>query len=317
MITIRDIAKEAGVSPATVSNVLNGKRNVGEETRNRIIEVCSQLGYKQTNYSRKEHSLRTVIFNFSDFDRSFYLHIINGISECLTENNYDLIICTNKSCQNFMKRRFSAGAISLDGKITDKQLLNVAAEDYPIIVMDRIVEDSLIKSVIVDNYPIMCELIQELVNKGYERFGYLGGTEGSLDNTERYAGFFDTLMMNKIDFNKKFYFHGDYREKSGYQAARLMLMSNSIPQILVCANDNMAIGAIKAFRENGITIPEDVAVTGFDDSDTSVIIGLTTVSIPRFENGYLAAKELVEMLNGKPAEKILRINASIKWRTST
>lgn len=311
---LKQIAEQAGVSPATVSNVLNGRKNVGEDVRRRVLALCDEMGYELDARLRKPAQNRTVVFNFSDFDRSFYLNIIKGISECLTENGYDLIVCTNRSSRNFMKARFSAGAISLDGKISDEQLLAVAQDGYPIVVMDRIIESDRIKSVIVDNYPVMCELVQKLIAKGYRRFGYMGGIETTLDNLERFSAFESTLKANDILFEKKYYFHGDYREKSGYQAARLMLLGNALPQVLVCASDNMALGAIRAFKEYGLDIPGDIAVTGFDGCDSASIMGLTTISIPRYENGYLAAKELLNLIEGEPAGEPFKLGASIRWR---
>ena len=314
MIKLKQIAEMSGVSPATVSNVLNGRKNVGEEVRQKVLELCRQTGYQPAARVHKGGQPRTVVFNFSDFDRSFYLNIIKGISECLTENNYDLIVCTSRSSRNFMKSRFSAGAISLDGKISDEQLLAVAQDGYPVVVMDRVLENESIKSVVVDNYPVMCELVQKLILKGYQRFGYVGGTERSLDNIERFAAFESTLRANNLPFDKKYYFHGDYREKSGYQAAKLMLLGNALPQVLVCANDNMALGAMRAFKERGLEIPGDIAVTGFDDCDAAALMGLTTVSIPRYENGYLAAKELLNLIEGAAADEPFKISASVCWR---
>lgn len=314
MIKLKEIAEIAGVSPATVSNALNGHKNVSEELRQKILALCEETGYQPPSRLRKSSRTRTVVFNFSDFDRSFYLNIIKGISECLTENHYDLIVCTNRSSKNFMRSRFSEGAISLDGKITDEELLAVAQEGYPVIVMDRLLRGDHIKSVIVDNYPVMCDLVQKLVTKGYQRFGYIGGIETSLDNQERFAAFEQTLKANDILFDKKYYFHGDYREKSGYQAARLMLLGNVLPRVVVCANDNMALGAIRAFREHGLEIPKDIAVTGFDDCAAAGIMGLTTVAIPRYESGYLAAKDLLNMIEGSGDCAPFKIGASVRWR---
>jgi LacI family transcriptional regulator len=122
------------------------------------------------------------------------------------------------------------------------------------------------------------------------------------------------LAKNKIDFDRKNYFHGNYREKSGYQAAKIMMLSNDLPEVLVCANDNMAIGAIKAFEENKIRVPEDISVTGFDDSEAAAMMGLTTISIPRYESGYLAAKELLAMMKGTASKEPFKLSATVKWR---
>jgi LacI family transcriptional regulator len=323
MVGIKEIAELAGVSISTVSNVLNGRKNVGKETRERVLRICSEQGYVSNTAAKKAKAAagqaaksNTIMFIFSDFDRDFYLKIIEGISDCLNENGYDLIICTNKSSANIMRSGFTRGAISLDGSMSDEFLVSIATPDFPIVLMDRIIEnkDANTKSVIVNNYPAMCELVQALADKGFKRFGYIGGLSHTLDNKERYAGFIDTLGKNDIGFDLKNYFHGNYRENSGYQAAKLMILGKILPEALICANDNMAIGAIKAFEEHGIKVPEDISVTGFDDSDAAAMSGLTTISIPRYESGYLAAKELVEMIKETATKEPLKMSAAIKWR---
>jgi len=148
------------------------------------------------------------------------------------------------------------------------------------IALDRNVFSPYVKSVIVDNYPPMCEMLQSIIDSGYRRFAFLSGVENSLDNMERYRAFRDTLEKNNIHFPQKNYFVGDYREESGYTAGKIISLTDNLPEVLVCANDNMAIGAMKAFKENGIRVPEDIAVTGFDDVDRAQEIGLTTVTVP-------------------------------------
>jgi LacI family transcriptional regulator len=317
---LKEIAKIAGVSVSTVSNVLNGRINVGQDTRERVLQICSEHGYYPNSLRKKEKTdkTKTIVFIFSDFDRGFYLKIINGLSDYLTENGYDLIICTNKSSENFMRSNFVSGAISLDGSVTDEFLISIAKPDFPIVLMDRIIkhENANIKSVVVDNYPVMCDMVQVLVDKGFKRFGFVGGLEYTLDNRERLAAFTDTLAKNNITFDRKYYFHGNYREKSGYQAANIMMLSNDLPEILVCANDNMALGAIKAFEENNIRVPEHISVTGFDDADMAAMAGLTTISIPRYESGYLTAKELLSLIEGTTNKEPFKLSAAIKWRNT-
>ncbi len=318
MIGIKDIAKAAGVSPSTVSNVLNGKQNMGEETKNRVLQLCKEMNYQPNiiGKSLKTGTNRTIMFNFSDFDRQFYLKIIQGISDYVYAKDYDLIICTNKSCGKFMNRTFTCGCIMLDGACTDGMLIKKAAEQYPIIVLDRLLEMPYIKSLIVNNYAPQHELMEGLVKMGYRKYAFLGGLE-SEDNRERFQAFQDVLDEHSIHFRRENYFVGDYREKSGYQAAKLIMLTENLPDVLVCANDNMAIGAMKAFRENGVRVPTDIAVCGFDDTEMAKVMGLTTVAIPNYERGYLAAQYLIENIDGAGNYDTFKIAAKVKWRAST
>ncbi len=318
MIGIKDIAKAAGVSPSTVSNVINGKSNVGKETRDKVLKLCKEMNY-QTNIigkSLKTGSNHTIVFNFSDFDRQFYLKIIQGISDYVYAKDYDLIICTNKSCEKFMDRTFTNGCIMLDRRCDDHILIKKAAEAYPIIVLDRLLESPYIKSLIVNNYAPERELVEGLVKEGFKRYAFLGGLDTE-DNRERFQAFKDVLEENHIVFRRENYFVGNYKEKSGYQAARLIMLSENLPEVLVCANDNMAIGVMKAFKENGIRVPEDISICGFDDTEMAKVMGLTTVAIPNYERGYLAAQYLIENIEGSVNYDTFRIAAKVKWRGST
>lgn len=318
MSGIKDIAKEAGVSVSTVSNVLNGKKNVGEDTRAKVLRICQDLSYYPNAAGRtlKSGESNTILFNFSDFERSFYLRVIEGINDYVSDNGFDLIICTHKSCEKYMRSNLTNGCIILDGRVKNEVLQKVAREKYPIVVLDRVTDNPYIKSIVVNNFDPMQELVQNVVDRGYSKFGFIGGHEHTDDNKERYETFLYVLEKNNIPFHRKNYFSGDYREKSGYKAAKIFMLGEELPEVLICANDNMAIGAMKAFMEKGLQIPEHIAITGFDDCDLAETVGLTTVSIPNYERGYLAARYLIENIKGRRNTELLKISATVKWRKS-
>lgn len=316
MVGIKDIAKEAGVSPSTVSNVLNGKRNVGEGTRQKILQLIEEMEYVPNEAGKilKTKENKTILFVFSDFDRSFYLNVLKGINDYLKDKDYDFIICTKRSCEKFMRNNMTSGCIVLDASLDDGTINRCANENYPVFTLDRTLESPYVKSVITDNYTPMCELTQSIIDKGYRKFAFLSGIEKSGDTIERFQAFRDTLEKNHIHFHQKNFFSGDYRENSGYTAAKILALTDQRPEVLVCCNDEMAIGAIKAFQENNIRVPEDIAVTGFDDTPKAKEMGLTTVTVPDYERGYLAALYLLEQLKGKQTAKVSRILAKFQDR---
>lgn len=316
MVGIKDVAKRAGVSVSTVSNVLNDKKNVGEATRRRVMEICDEMSYypNVAGKSLKNRDTKTILFNFSDFDRSFYLNIINGVSDYAVDNGYDLMICTTKSCEKFMRNGMASGCIILDMRMKTEVIKEVADEKYPIILLDRVLEYPFIKSIVVNNYASMAGLVQGVVDRGYKRFSFIGGPEYTEDNKERYQAFTDVLKANNLPFQGKNYHSGDFRQKTGYMAAKIMVLSDEVPECIVCANDNMAIGAIQALTEAGLRVPEDVAVTGFDNCILAEPLGLTTVDIPNYERGYLAAQYLIENIQGRSEWDTLKINAKVRWR---
>lgn len=319
MAGIKEVAEKAGVSPSTVSNVLNGKSNVSSSTKEHVLMVCQELDYHPNEVGRQLRSTdaRTILFNFSDFDRSFYLHIIQGIRDCTASNHYDFVISTTHSCKKYMHRNMTSGCIILDKAMKNETLVKYAKKDYPIIVLDRHIDHPYIKSMTIDNYASMSCLMEGLVQRGYHSMAFLSGPEYTEDTQERYQAFIDVQEKHGIHFRRNYYYPGDYREESGIRTANIIMLSQVRPDILVCANDNMAIGAIKAFRNRGIQVPEDIAVTGFDNNDMADLAGLTTIDIPNYERGYLAAQNMINIINSDQSMEPVELKARVLWRTST
>jgi LacI family transcriptional regulator len=316
MSGIKDIAAAAGVSVSTVSNVLNNKPNVGAVTRTLVLKLCQEMNYVSKAALGKYQSgrNRTILFNFSDFDRCFYLKIIEGINDYAGDNGYDLLTCTTRTCEKYLHNGLTDGCIILDRRMENDTIRKAARSGYPLVLLDRILPDSNIKSLVVNNYEVMTELMEGLVKRGYRNFAFVGGPEYLGDTRERFQAYTDVLAKHGLSHLKEIYFSGDYQEGNGYQALTILLLGGKLPEILVCANDNMASGVIRALEERGYRVPEDVAVTGFDNSERSEALGLTTVAVPNYERGYLAARTLIENINGKKNFEPQRISASVKWR---
>lgn len=313
---IKDIADRAGVSVSTVSNVLNGKKNVGEDTRELILEICNDMGYRSAALKklRTRQENNVILFIFSEPDRQFFLKVLKGIRDYIYDKGYDILLCTNKTCEQYMSSERTKGCIILDVEVKNSILKKAANKNYPIIVLDRVIREPYIKSVVVNNYTPMCDMVQRLVDNDYRRFSFIGGTEESEDTQERFLAFKETLDKNGILFDMNHYFAGDYREKSGYTAGKMIALNEKLPQALICANDNMAVGAMKAFKEKGIKVPEDISVTGFDNIAAAEILGLTTITLPYYERGYLAAQFLMNNIKGKETYDLFHISAQVIWR---
>lgn len=316
-MTIKDIAKAAGVSTASVSNALNGRKNVSNETRQKILRICDEMGYQSSSVGRtlNDTDAKTILFIISEFDRQFYLKIIQGISDQAEARGYDLIVCTNRSMDRLLTKSMTTGCVMLSMNCSNELLIRRARQGYPLVVLDRKINEPNIKSLLVNNYDAMKELTQALVDRGYRRFAFLAGPD-TLDTQERFRAFSDVLKANHIAFNRDFFLSGDFREKSGSRAANLLMLSGELPQILVCCNDNMAAGAMQTFLSSGLRVPEDIAITGFDGATISELMGLTTVTIPNYERGYLAAQFLISNINGASNFEPFMIRASVTWRQS-
>ncbi|MFA7119116.1 MAG: LacI family DNA-binding transcriptional regulator [Sphaerochaetaceae bacterium] len=318
MIGVKEIAELAGTSPATVSNVLNGKSNVGLSTKERVLAICKEQNYSPSIMGKnlKMGKPKTILFTFSDFDRSFYLEVIHGIHDYAYAHDYDLLICTGRMCEKYMNPSVTSGCIALDGKLPSEILDRKANEWYPIVVLDRTIDNPYIKSILVNNYDSMYALVDSLAKKGFTRFSFLGGVENSADNKERYQAFADALIANGVRFTRDGYIAGDWHENSGIRAAQILLLTETCPQVLVCANDNMAMGAIKTFNKNGLIVGKNISVTGFDNNAIAEYNGITTIDIPDYERGYLAAQALVGNIEEDMNRETFRITAKLIERTS-
>ena len=313
MAGIKEIAERAGVSITTVSNVLNKKKNVGARTREKVLSIAQELGYSHKEQSGIDGKRRTIIVSFSDFDTLFYLDILHGISDYVSRQGYHILICNGDDLAHYSDPDEVCGCIILSSQILDSQVLAVADKGLPVITLDRELKHPMIKPMIVSNYEGERQLMQKLVDEGFKSFAYLSGQD-TADNKERYTALRDVLRENDISFHRNDFYEGDWREKSGTQAARLIMLRDRMPEVLVCANDMMAIGAIRHFQENGIRVPEDISVCGFDDIIISRYLGLTTVSVPDYERGFLAGQALLNILDGTGDFDTYRIGARVKWR---
>lgn len=313
MAGIKEIAEKAGVSITTVSNVLNKKKNVGARTREKVLAIAQELGYNHKEQSGIDGKRRTIIVSFSDFDTLFYLDILHGISDYVSRQGYHILICNGDDLAHYSDPDEVCGCIILSSQILDSQVIAVADKGMPVITLDRELKHPMIKPMIVSNYEGERQLMQKLVDVGFKSFAYLSGQD-TADNKERYTALRDVLRENDISFHRNDFYEGDWREKSGTQAARLIMLRDRMPEVLVCANDMMAIGAIRHFQENGIRVPEDISVCGFDDIIISRYLGLTTVSVPDYERGFLAGQALLNILDGTGDFDTYRIGARVKWR---
>ncbi len=314
---IKDIAKLAGVSVATVSNALNNRKNVGTETRNKIIKIAEELNYDLPAKNAGEQSTgKNIVFHFSDFSTLYYHDILHGISDYVFSKGYNILVSSDRDLKRYRDPSISCGCISMDFCCDDSLLMDLANRDYPIIVLDRELIGEGIKSIVVNNYNSQQQLVEGLIKAGMKSFAWLGGLD-TPDNRERLKAFKDVLHANGISCRRTDFYEGNWLEDSGDQTARLLMLTESMPDALVCANDMMAIGAIRKFRREGIRVPEDISVSGFDDVIISRYIRLTTVSVPNYERGYLAAQSLIEILEGRGDYDTMRLGARVKWREST
>ncbi len=316
MVTIRDVAKRAGVSVTAVSYALNNTGTISEETRQHILKVAEELNYHPNAFARNLKRRRSLIIGvfISEFAGLFYEDILDGIHKVVLNTDYELIVCpgTRTACRVLTQRQVD-GAIVFDIRVQTKILLRLASERFPIVVMDRQIAAPFIKSVLIDNSRGARQVFHHFYEQGVRRIAFIEGPRDAFDNIERKSTFLQEGEKYGLQIPS---FEGSFTEISGYEAAQKIIRSGDLPEAIFCANDQMALGVLRAMEEHGLRAPDDILLVGFDDIILTHYTRptLSTVHVSRILWGATAVQQLIHVLTeGKwlevdrlPVELIVR-----------
>ena len=305
MATIKDVAKAAGVSISTTSYALNDDPRIPESTASRIKNVANDIGYFPSAAARnlKKRSTKTILVAIADFGGPVYHELLEGIQSRLAKDNYTMIVSTGPSSENLLKERSADGAIITDIHISDEILLKIAKNFSPIVVLDRSLSDGSIYNMTIDNQTAMQGLVEQILAKKYQKIAFVHGVVDTYDNITRFQGCLSTINRAGIPLFSEYY--GNFTKKSGERIASDLLESKAeLPEIFVCANDEMAVGIMDVLKTAGYRIPEDIAVTGFDDIELARYYqpGLSTVKIRHAEWGRTIADAVIRLLKNETVE---------------
>lgn len=298
MTTIRDVAKHAGVSVTTASYVLNNTGNISQATRLRVLEAAEKLNYHPNAFARhlKKVKTRTIGVFITRFGGSFYEEILEGIHDVILNTDYELIVSPEtRSPRRLLHYRQADGAIVFDSKIPDTSVLKLASRRFPIVVLDRLLQNDFILPLLLDNAHGVREVFLHLYRQGAHRLAFVAGAPDSVDNTERMETFLAEAHRHHLTVPV---YQGNFTETSGYEIAQSIIRSGTLPQAVFCANDQMAIGFLRAMQEHNLQAPADIAVVGFDDIPIARYMqpSLSTVGASRFEWGAAATRQLLDFL---------------------
>lgn len=298
-MTIKDVAKRAGVSISTASYALNNRPNVHPKTREKVLEAAEALNYYPNAHARnlktkKTDNIGVFIYGFSG---PIFSDLLEGINLELRKRNFNIVVSSGESSSVMLRERSVDAAVIFDNNISDEEIKRFS-DRQPIVILDRYLEGENIYHSRIDNERLVLDFITELIiKKGYQKISYLSGPEDSFNNLERYKGFKKALERNNIKTHK--YLKGDFTIDSGYRHGILMCEANELPEFVYCANDELAVGVLKAFNERGIVVPNQVAIAGFDGIQLSEYTNpkLTTIAIDHFEWGRQIAGFLTRILS--------------------
>lgn len=304
-MTIREVARESGVSVASVSRVMNEKGPVREETRLRIRRAIEKLRYvphgaARSLITRRTHTLGVLL---PDLFGEFFSELIRGIDVGARRSGYHLLVSGSHEDRVETQELLRAIRGRVDGLIAFSPELDARAFEenlpagFPVVLLNAAVKKSRYTSIRVDNYGGAFEMVRHLIGLGHRRVAFVTGPPGNHDASERLRGYRDALGRHAGD--RALEIPGDFREEAGYRAALRILRAKPSPTAVFAANDAMAIGLLCAFRERRVQVPEEMALSGFDDIPIARFITppLTTVRVPIAELGSTATARLVHALD--------------------
>lgn len=314
MVTIKDVAKAANVSHMTVSRAFQPNSSIKKETREKILAIAKQLNYVP-NYSAKslvmskQFSIGLFFSSLVGTSEIFLGEMLNCIYQKLPENYLLSVNSIDKTTNNLkfgqLVGRFD-GIILVTQSTDDQPFIDyVMSLSIPLVVVNRKLNDEKIYNVYSDETIGIDEMVSILAQKGIATVGIIKGIDGFYSSEIRYQAFVKFCQLRKIQILDTAILQGKYNIESGYHAMNYLVQKDCLPDMIFCCNDDMAIGALQACRENKILVPEQLALVGFDDTVYSryQIPALSTIHKPYKEMAEKGMDILLDLLNEKMVEK--------------
>lgn len=313
MIKMKDVAKIAKVSPSTVSRVLSNPDLVQKETRDRVLEVVEELNYKPNLVARqfRKKETKIILVVVPDITSNFFSRVVRGIDQIASSNGYQVILCDTgneiekeRMYVNLLHQKQADGIILLTARLGQSELESIAYE-FPMVLACEYIDELNVPTVSVDNVSSSRKITEYLIGLGHTKIGHITGNMEGVLGRDRLKGFRQALLTNGIEIDSKYIQEGDSSMESGYNQMQKLLALEIPPTALFVFNDEMAFGALKAVRDNGFRVPEDIAIVGFDNLEMSTVVTptLTTINQPRYEIGKKAAELLLTLMAGNEVKK--------------
>jgi LacI family repressor for deo operon, udp, cdd, tsx, nupC, and nupG len=323
--TITDVARRLGVSISTVSRALTRPELLRRETRERVIAAVQAMGYRPNLFARglKRGRSRAILLAVPNLS-PFFVQIFAGAEEAARERDFEVLLGHGRYGTRredaFFEQVESGRA---DGILLCTPLLPKAYRSggRPLPPLIAVLEPPLGRSVPVirtDDREGAAAATRHLAGLGHRRIGHIAGAKQAPSTARRLDGYRSTLRALRLPAPRDLVQWGDFGMQSGALAMEALLRAPQPPTAVLCANDEMAFGAVRALRSRGLRVPEDLSIVGFDDQDMAAYYNptLTTVHIPRHEIGYRAATELVELLEGRDIAREILLPTRLVVRES-
>lgn len=309
-----------GVAPMTVSRVVNGTGYVSEDTRQRVMAAIKEMNYRPNGLARnlKRQRTETVGLIIGDISNPYSTELANAVRATVSTHGYSLFICISEhSAKEDITAIDSLADHNVDGIIVatrsniggDERLKDIADSSLPLVVVGRDFKHDLVDSVAADNFTGGFEATQHLIDLGHKRIAFIGAGFENRGSLKRLQGYLSALVKHELPVDERLItgrkeslsdVPGYSTEKIGYEGMKRLLSLPNRPTAVFARNDFTAMGAMTAIKEAGLSIPQDIAIVGFDDTPLAIhtLPPLTTVRQPMRLQGQIAADLLLRRISG-------------------
>jgi LacI family transcriptional regulator len=313
MATVRDVAKRAGVAPITVSRVVNNSGYVSEKTRTRVEAAIADLGYVPNVLARSLRSRRTdtLALILTDISNPFWTTLSRGVEDAASDAGFNVILCNTDESEieqdkylRVLLQKQVDGVLLVPARSALEPIQFVQSQDTPVVVLDRVIPDAQADTVRCDSEGGAYQLTRLLLSLGHRRIAMLSGPQGVSTAEDRVAGYQRALKEAGLGVDPALVYYGQFSLESGYTMTQQVLAVTPRPSGLFAGNNFIAIGALRALRDAGLQVPEDLALVGFDDLPADLVVDpfLTVVAQPAYEMGRRATELLLARLSGEAPE---------------
>jgi DNA-binding LacI/PurR family transcriptional regulator len=330
--TIQDVARAAGVATGTVSNVLNGGRRVAPETRQRVLDAIQRLGYSKNSLARGLRTRRTETLGLllPTILNPFFPALARGVEDTARRHGYTVFLCSTdrhaeqegELCRVLLEKRVD-GLVVVSPVLLPAELLPPGVTAPLVIVEGSSLADHSgnYSAVTLDTAAGIAAAVRHLYNLGHRHIGYVRGPVGVRRADERWHNWQQAAVACGLSPAAHAVQTGDFTFESGYTAGQRLICRSHPPTAIVAANDLMALGVMKAAYQLGLSIPQDLSVVGFDDISAAAYTtpALTTVAVPKYEQGAVAVDLLLQQLSVEQvqAPQVRTLTTHLEVRGST
>lgn len=307
---MKDVARLAGVSLGTVSNVLNHKSTVLPENKARVLKAVEELGFRTNMVARtlKTKSSNDIALIIPDINNPFYPELARGVEDAANKADLTVYLCNDDRkrakernyIESLIKKNI-CGLILVKPQISMEEIREISSSVAVVLVDVGMSLQGGCGVLNVDDAGGMAQGMELLYEKGHRKIAFVSGLMESLSAYNRYNAYLEFLQKKGIEIRPEYIRKGDYSWNSGYQVANTLMALDPTPTAVFLSNDLMAIGCIKGLQELGVQVPQDVSVLGYDNIEMSMLCSplLTTIDQPKYEIGMKSVEMLLQLLDNR------------------